>query len=95
MKYFESFGNTPDQAVNGSDTTRLGWTAGAGVEWALNQNWSVKTEYLYVDLGSVSYRNLTNSLFTNTGITLSHNLTENIGRLGINYRFGGPVVARY
>jgi outer membrane immunogenic protein len=31
---------------------RLGWTAGAGLEYALNQSLSIKAEYLYVDLGS-------------------------------------------
>jgi outer membrane immunogenic protein len=33
-------------------TTRLGWTVGAGGEAAINQNWSFKVEYLYMDLGS-------------------------------------------
>jgi outer membrane immunogenic protein len=34
-----------------SSTTRVGWTAGAGVEGALDRNWTVKLEYLYMDLG--------------------------------------------
>jgi outer membrane immunogenic protein len=94
VSYFDSAG-VAFPFTNGSNTTRVGWTAGAGVEWAFNQNWSVKAEYLYVDLGSVSYNGLTNPTFgTLTGL-INHNLTENIGRLGINYRFGGPVVARY
>ena len=32
--------------------TRVGWTAGVGAEYALTENMSWKTEYLYVDLGS-------------------------------------------
>jgi outer membrane immunogenic protein len=32
----------------------VGWTAGGGFEYALGRNWSVKVEYLYVNLGSVS-----------------------------------------
>ncbi len=32
-------------------TTRAGWTAGAGVEGAIDRNWTVKLEYLYMDLG--------------------------------------------
>lgn len=39
-----------------SDDLKVGWTIGGGVEWApssLNQ-WSIKAEYLYTDLGSVS-----------------------------------------
>ncbi len=38
--------------LGGLSDVRLGWTAGAGLEYALNQNWSAKIEYLYVDLGS-------------------------------------------
>ncbi|HEY8064280.1 MAG TPA: OmpW family outer membrane protein [Methylosinus sp.] len=37
-----------------SDDTRTGWTAGGGVEWSPIPNWSVKAEYLYVDLGSTN-----------------------------------------
>jgi len=33
-------------------TTRLGWTVGAGAEAALDNRWSIKAEYLYVDYGS-------------------------------------------
>ena len=38
-----------------SDKTKTGWTVGAGAEWAVSGGWSVKAEYLYVDLGSISY----------------------------------------
>jgi outer membrane immunogenic protein len=38
--------------LGGLSDVRLGWSAGAGLEYALNQNLSVKAEYLYVDLGS-------------------------------------------
>jgi outer membrane immunogenic protein len=34
-------------------STKVGWTVGAGVEAALGSNWSVKFEYLYMDLGNV------------------------------------------
>ena len=33
---------------------RTGWTAGAGVEYAITHNLTAKAEYLYTDLGSVS-----------------------------------------
>ena len=38
--------------LGGLSDVRLGWTAGAGLEYALNQSLSIKAEYLYVDLGS-------------------------------------------
>ena len=39
---------------NHSDTL-LGWTAGAGAEYALSQSWSVKAEYQHFDFGKISY----------------------------------------
>jgi outer membrane immunogenic protein len=78
-----------------SDRSMLtGWTAGIGVEWAFAPNWSVKAEYLYVDLGSASYT-LTNATLPAATFQVDHRLTENVGRIGINYHFSGPVVARY
>jgi len=39
-----------------SDSTKTGWAAGGGVEWSPSQfpAWSLKAEYLYVDLGSTN-----------------------------------------
>jgi outer membrane immunogenic protein len=37
----------------GADSeNRVGWTVGAGVEWAFWNNWSVKAEYDYLDFGN-------------------------------------------
>ena len=30
---------------------KVGWAGGAGGEFALNKHWSIKAEYLYIDLG--------------------------------------------
>jgi outer membrane immunogenic protein len=57
--------------------THIGWAAGAGVELGLARNWSVKAEYLRVDLSSEPY--------VLTG--LNHGLSSNVFRIGINYRF--------
>jgi outer membrane immunogenic protein len=37
------------------DQDHLGWAAGGGFEYALNNRWSIKAEYLYLDLGSEGY----------------------------------------
>jgi outer membrane immunogenic protein len=77
-------------ATGGStaNTTRGGWTAGAGVEWAFWNRWSAKLEYLYVDLGTVGVT------YTGTGpyatVATSTHYTDNIVRAGINYNFGWP-----
>jgi outer membrane immunogenic protein len=67
-----------------NSTSQVGWTAGAGIEWAFLPNWTAKVEYLYVNLGSQTCN------FANCGgppTTVS--LTENIVRAGVNFKFGG------
>jgi len=80
-------------------STRYGWTAGIGGEYALMNGWSIKAEYLHVDLGraSTTSTNLTTAggPFPASVFTHTVNMTSDIGRVGINYKFGGPVVARY
>ena len=70
-------------------TTRAGWTVGGGVEWRFAPQWSVKAEYLYVDLGSFSTTsaNSNPALFPLATIDHDHHLTENIGRVGVNFHF--------
>ncbi|QFR32892.1 outer membrane protein [Ancylobacter sp. TS-1] len=58
---------------------QIGWTLGGGAEYAINNNWSVKGEYLYVDLGEESYQTLTGP--RDVGVS------SNILRAGVNYRF--------
>ena len=79
-----------------SDDTRTGWTAGGGVEWSPIPNWSVKAEYLYVDLGSTNANSVslnggtaailgaTTPVFaaTQSSPTRFHNV-----RVGLNWHF--------
>jgi outer membrane immunogenic protein len=63
-------------------TTKVGWTAGGGVEYALLGPWSVKAEYLYVDLGN------TDCDISSCGAASSQvKFKTNIVRGGVNYRF--------
>jgi outer membrane immunogenic protein len=86
--------------------TRVGWTAGGGVEWLFAPNWSVKAEYLYYDLGSVTYGlsplqnfNSGGTLFTSGAPVSRTRFTGNIARAGLNYHFNlwgpAPIVAKY
>jgi outer membrane immunogenic protein len=71
--------------VGSSSTTRVGWTAGAGIEGMFAPHWSAKLEYLYMDFGT-----LTNSLAvapTGLGVTVSSRVTDNVLRAGVNYHF--------
>lgn len=61
---------------------RVGWTLGAGYEYAIDSRWSTKIEYLYADLGH--YRSYVNGAALRTS-----ELTTNLIRVGLNYRFDG------
>ena len=81
-----------------STNTHAGWTVGAGVEGVIGGNWTVKLEYLYVDLGRFSGSLATTIAASGGGVLTSNyssRITDNILRVGVNYRFGGPVVAKY
>jgi outer membrane immunogenic protein len=94
-----AFGCVPNATLcaNGaSSSIRTGWTAGAGAEAMLAPNWSVKVEYLYVDLGG---RSMNIPAFTVPAIVFNASTPfhEQIARVGLNYHFdwAGPVIARY
>jgi outer membrane immunogenic protein len=72
-----------------SSSTRSGWTAGGGLEWGFAPNWSAKFEWLYMKFNTVAL---------NTAVAEGPRnvpFDDNVARFGVNYRFGGPVVARY
>jgi outer membrane immunogenic protein len=90
------FRDCPCGVVGSSSSTRAGWTAGGGVEYGVTSNWTVKAEYLYVNLGTQSFADsLAAGGFPGATFTHQQTLNENIVRVGLNYRFGGPVVAKY
>ncbi len=37
---------------NGNNRTLTGWTLGAGIEYMLGTNWTIKVEYLHFDFGN-------------------------------------------
>jgi outer membrane immunogenic protein len=80
--------------VTGYTNTRTGWTAGGGVEWLFMPNWSVKGEYLYVDLDSGGTTGVTGFQWGS-----HHHPQVNIVRAGLNYHFNfganAPVLAKY
>jgi outer membrane immunogenic protein len=66
-----------------------GWTLGGGVEYMFLPNWSAKAEYMFADYGNETY--LASALPGGVGIGGAFHSVK----AGINYHFGGPVVARY
>jgi outer membrane immunogenic protein len=87
------FNETIGLAGFSSSNTNVGWTVGAGIEGVVAGNWTAKLEYLYIDLGTVS-----GSFTPVAGVITSNyssHVTDNVLRVGLNYKFGGPVVAKY
>ncbi len=77
-----AFGDLQMMTNGGTVTSdRVGWTAGAGLEYAFLGPWSAKIEYLYADLGSATCGAAVCG--TNAAVTFN----TNIIRLGVNYRF--------
>lgn len=59
--------------------TRFGWTAGAGIEAALTENFTLRGEYLYTDLGKASG--------TLGGSPFSTEFDSHTVRAGVTYKF--------
>ncbi|MCL8383989.1 outer membrane protein [Xanthobacter aminoxidans] len=83
---FEATVTNPAGIVNASSAaTTWGWTVGAGGEFAVTNNWTVKAEYLYVDLGNYNYA----VLDTVNGTIGAGSVDSKIQtfKAGVNYKF--------
>ena len=77
-----AYGNIESGASTGTlfNNNKLGWTAGAGVEAALADNWTARVEYLFVDFQN-------DSPFSSGGVPITVKLNENLVRFGVDYKF--------
>lgn len=69
--------------------TRFGWTVGAGAEYAFDERWSVRAEYLYANLGTVGFPWMfgdPDDRFVE-GASGHADITLQTVKLGINFRF--------
>jgi outer membrane immunogenic protein len=85
--------NGGSTSISTSDT-RAGCTIGGGLEWMFAPRWSLKGEYLYYDLGSVSLNpTLTLSqppggpVYEVLGIHSEAKYKGSIARAGVNFHF--------
>src|SRR3954453_23842809 len=78
-----------------ADRTRWGGTVGTGIEYGFAPNWSVALEYDYLFRVSDTSTFLTPALAPITAITANTRSDVNLITARINYRFGGPVIAKY
>jgi len=63
--------------------THAGWFVAAGLEYALIDNWTVRAQYRYAEYEKRPYN----------AVSLGAHASAIM--LGVNYRFGGPVVAKF
>jgi outer membrane immunogenic protein len=73
------------------NTDRWGYAAGAGIEYGFTPNWSAKIEYMHYGFGTVTAPTLTLSSSNTTALGLNIDTVK----VGVNYRWGGPIVANY
>jgi outer membrane immunogenic protein len=77
--------------VGSSSAMRTGWTTGGGAEWLLDQHWSAKIEYQFVDLGTETVRVTALAVaapgFAPASFNVAFHDRFNVVRLGLNYHF--------
>jgi outer membrane immunogenic protein len=89
---FSIGGGNYDSFNNG----HFGWTVGGGLEYAIDNNWSVRAEYRYTDYG----RQTDSPVFSDAAGFVSHHIRDNRVQAGFSYKFDlfappAPVVSKY
>jgi outer membrane immunogenic protein len=90
----DTFGFT---AFGTNNTTRVGYVVGAGGEYAFNPNWSAKLEYQYIDLGkgTINTPEFIGGLASAFAVNNTTRYDYHTVRIGLNYKWNAPVVAKY
>ena len=75
---------------------RVGWTVGGGLEYAIDNNWSVRAEYRYTDYGHIT----DSPVFSDVDGFVSHHIRDNRVQAGFSYKFDmfappAPIVSKY
>jgi len=80
----------PFAGIDTTSETRWGAEVGVGFEYAFAPSWSLGFEYDHLFMGN-------HDVNSATGFLIADHISENVDifTARVNYRFGGPVVARY
>ena len=85
--------------IDQANETRWGGVVGAGLEFSFAPNWSLAVEYDHMFLGSrdINATGVGNAGIPVGGFSATDRITQNvdIGTVRLNYRWGGPVIAKY
>ena len=90
--YLNVFDNVDGLYWHGAPSSaRVGWTIGAGAEYAFTGNVTLRGEYLYYDLGASTVVTAPNQaaglIFPGVYATAKYNYDGSIFRVGLNYKF--------
>lgn len=81
-------GPGPGAGAWGASSTKAGWTVGAGLEYALSNNWTAKIEYLYVHFDTINASGIVTAAGGyGSAINTATDLSAQIARAGVNYKF--------
>lgn len=95
---FAQINHQYDAALNGgagntfsSNTSRTGWTVGVGLEYMFARNWTGRVEFDWVGLGTSQIQ------YTAVPPTNYSSWSDSFGvvKVGVNYKFSSPVIAKY
>lgn len=94
---YEGIINATGLSLDRATETRWGGVVGVGGEYAFSPNWSVAIEYAHLFMGSRD-----NQFYRTSGpgagsILRTDRISQDVDMVTarLNYRFGGPVVAKY
>ena len=101
LSTFDATG-APFFASASRSNTRVGWTVGGGIEYAITNNWSVRAEYRFTDFGTINealFSGQLNAVFPGASIVGNRRIQQNQVQAGFDYKFDlwapPPVVAKY
>jgi outer membrane immunogenic protein len=77
--------------------SKVGWTVGSGIDFAVLDNLIARAEYLYISTSNITNTAPVSALLGGGTITETAQLKDSIVRFGLSYKFGGgsTVAARY
>lgn len=80
----DSYNTTGTVFAESVSSTRSGWTAGGGIEYAWLNNFTMRAEYRFTDWGS--HTNALNVFLSPPGISVDH-VRQSVVRVGVSYKF--------
>jgi outer membrane immunogenic protein len=91
---YEGLSTASGAVVDRVTDSRWGATVGAGIEYGFAPNWSAALEYDHLFMGTNNYGMTNVATLANTrNVDVKQDV--DLVTVRVNYRFGGPIVARY